>query len=239
MRVKDLVQTAFLVCSVITILLFGFIYFLLTKDISNSASTLKESLSLTASFFGGISTLATAYIATLLFNDWKDQEKYKIHLKFIECIANDSLVLISELRKITYPTSKVKNSIKIYQKDNKNTEFTVQKIRDLIDENYEASLFMVKYFKAVIYSIDRYSKFSKDPSLDPFKYIIILNYSTYVQFDSVSINDIGKSFDEIKSDAESLIELITKLSFKIEKELIPLLDEMNSPDYWKNINQVK
>lgn len=39
---------------------------------------LKEVLSMTASFFGGIATLVAAYIATQLFNDWKDQEKYRI-----------------------------------------------------------------------------------------------------------------------------------------------------------------
>ncbi|EIB7122425.1 hypothetical protein AW812_RS14395, partial [Acinetobacter baumannii] len=147
MKIKDQVQTVFLICCVISIILFGFIYYLLPNDPQNSK--IKDSLSLTASFFGGIATLAAAYIATILFNDWKDQEKYKLHLKFIECISNDCTVLISELRKIAYPTSKIKNAIKIYKEDPENTEFTIKRIRELIDENYEINLFMVKYFKAV------------------------------------------------------------------------------------------
>lgn len=237
MTIKDLAQTSFLVCSVITILVFGFIYYLMMNESISSVALIKDSITLTASFFGGITTLVAAYIATLLFNDWKDQEKYKIHLKFIECVANDCLVLITELRRIGYPTSKIKNAIKIYKKDDKNAEFTVEKIREFIDENYEANLFMAKYFKAVRYSIDRYSKFSKDTSLNLYKGVIILRYSEYAQYKSVYINDIDKSLDEIQSDAEKLIDLIIKFTNSIEKELIPLLDEMNSPDYWKKIRQ--
>ncbi|CAA0187961.1 hypothetical protein [Acinetobacter baumannii] len=239
MTIKDIAQTSFLVCGVITIFLFGFIYYLMMNESVSSIALIKDSINLTASFFGGIATLVAAYIATLLFNDWKDQEKYKIHLKFIECVANDSLVLITELRKIAYPTSKIKNAIKIYKKDDKNTEFTVEKIRALIDENYEANLFMAKYFKAVRYSIDRYSKFSKDTSLNLYKNLIILEYSNYAQYKSVYINDIDKPLDEIQSDAEDLINLIIKFTNSIEEKLIPLLDEMNSPDYWKKIKQEK
>lgn len=236
MKIKDQVQTVFLICCVISIILFGFIYSLMVKDINNLAETVKESFSLTASFFGGIATLAAAYIATILFNDWKDQEKYKLHLKFIESISSDCIVLISELRKIAYPTAKIKAAIKIYKADPENTEVTIKDIRELIDENYEVNLFMVKYFKAAINSLDRYSKFSNDFSLSTYKSIIILYYSEYTQYKSAHINDPDKSMDEIQTDAIKLLDLIKKFSSKIEQELIPILDEMNSPDYWKKIS---
>ncbi|WP_407581130.1 hypothetical protein [Acinetobacter pittii] len=77
MRTKDFVQTIFLLCSIITIFIFGVIYYLMLNA-NNSAGIIKESLTLTANFFGGIATLAAAYVATILFNDWKEpyhQEK--------------------------------------------------------------------------------------------------------------------------------------------------------------------
>ncbi|HAV2988539.1 hypothetical protein [Acinetobacter baumannii] len=71
MRIKVHVQTIILICSFITIILFGFIYYLLLGNEHSSVGTVKESLTLTASFFGGICTMAAAYVATILFNDWK------------------------------------------------------------------------------------------------------------------------------------------------------------------------
>ncbi|MDC5689952.1 hypothetical protein OFM99_17940, partial [Acinetobacter baumannii] len=60
--------------------------------------------------------------------------------------------------------------------------------------------------------------------------------SDYTQYKSVHINDADKSIDEIQTDAIKLLDLIKKFSSKIEQELIPILDEMNSPDYWKKIS---
>ena len=47
-------------------------------DFQGSSSSLKDSWGVASSLFGGIATLVAAYIASLLFNDWKDQEKYRI-----------------------------------------------------------------------------------------------------------------------------------------------------------------
>lgn len=41
-------------------------------------SVLKDALSMTASFFGGIATLVAAYIATQLFNDWRIQHNKQV-----------------------------------------------------------------------------------------------------------------------------------------------------------------
>ena len=74
MSISKLASTVILATSFATIFLFAFIFYLFGgKD-----GALKEVLSMTASFFGGIATLVAAYIATQLFNDWKDQEKYRI-----------------------------------------------------------------------------------------------------------------------------------------------------------------
>ena len=74
MSISKLASAVILATSFATIFLFAFIFYLFGgKD-----SALKDALSMTASFFGGIATLVAAYIGTQLFNDWKDQEKYRI-----------------------------------------------------------------------------------------------------------------------------------------------------------------
>lgn len=74
MSISKLASTVILATSFATIFLFAFIFYLLGgKD-----STLKDVLSMTASFFGGIATLVAAYIATQLFNDWKDEYNHRL-----------------------------------------------------------------------------------------------------------------------------------------------------------------
>ena len=74
MSISKLASTVILATSFATIFLFAFIFYLLGgKD-----SALKDALSMTASFFGGIATLVAAYIATQLFNDWKDEYNHRL-----------------------------------------------------------------------------------------------------------------------------------------------------------------
>jgi len=55
-------------------LLFFFAFTWIIFDFNESATALKDSLSVVSSIFGGIATLAAAYIASLLVVNWKEQE---------------------------------------------------------------------------------------------------------------------------------------------------------------------
>lgn len=106
MRTKDFVQTIILICVVITIILFGFIYYLLPNDPQNSK--IKDSLSLVASFFGGVSTLAAAYVATFLFNDWRDEKNYDLENSLLTNILIDLKPIYVELHKIRSDSNNLK-----------------------------------------------------------------------------------------------------------------------------------
>lgn len=94
MKTKDLVQTIFLLCSIITIFIFGVIYYLMLND-NSSAGIVKESITLTANFFGGIATLAAAYVATILFNDWKEPYHQEKLDKCMEDIIETAYLVIN------------------------------------------------------------------------------------------------------------------------------------------------
>ena len=76
MTLKDSVQTAFLIVGFFTLLIFGASYYFVLSDANPTQQPLKDSLSITASFFGGFATLTAAYIASRLFNDWRDEQSY-------------------------------------------------------------------------------------------------------------------------------------------------------------------
>ena len=72
------VETSILVVGIFTLLVFGGSYYFVLSDANPSTQPLKDALSITASFFGGLATLTAAYIASRLFNDWKEQKKYEV-----------------------------------------------------------------------------------------------------------------------------------------------------------------
>lgn len=78
MSISKLASTVILATSLATILLFTFIFYLYGGE----RSVLEDALSMTASFFGGIATLVAAYIATRIFNDWRDENKAVFIQKF-------------------------------------------------------------------------------------------------------------------------------------------------------------
>lgn len=78
MTLKDSVQTAIFVVGIFTILVFGASYYFVLADTKPTDQPLKDALAITASFFGGFATLTAAYVASRLFNDWREQKKYDI-----------------------------------------------------------------------------------------------------------------------------------------------------------------
>ncbi|WP_010117525.1 hypothetical protein [Acinetobacter sp. P8-3-8] len=72
------VQTSILFVGIFTLLVFGASYYFVLSDADPTKQPLKDALSISASFFGGFATLTAAYIASKLFNDWKEQHNLQI-----------------------------------------------------------------------------------------------------------------------------------------------------------------
>ncbi|MFW1946773.1 hypothetical protein ACG907_02525 [Acinetobacter bereziniae] len=71
----------------------------------DSANGIKDAWSTIAGFFGGFATLTAAYIASKLFNDWRDIEKFKRHAEISEKIYYIILSIhknLSELSVLSY-----------------------------------------------------------------------------------------------------------------------------------------
>lgn len=73
LSLANAVQTSILIVGFLTLIVFGGSYYFILSDAQPSTQPLKDALSITASFFGGFATLIAAYIASRMFNDWRDE----------------------------------------------------------------------------------------------------------------------------------------------------------------------
>lgn len=78
MNFTRFISTIFLTTTFACIVLFACIFWFYSSADSKTLILLKDSLSTASGFFGGITTLIAAYIASRLFNDWKEQHNKQV-----------------------------------------------------------------------------------------------------------------------------------------------------------------
>lgn len=72
---------------------------------SGDLTATKDALNTTGSYFGGIATLTAAYLASRLFNDWRDEYRLKLLTKYRMLLVGE----ISKLKDYNYNFSKYKD----------------------------------------------------------------------------------------------------------------------------------
>lgn len=96
-KINKLVSTIILGTSFSMILLFGLIFYMYFDTKSGYTSALKEAFSISAGFFGGVTTLVAAYVAAKLVQEWRNQElfnhKRKLYEAGIEKLREFSVLL--------------------------------------------------------------------------------------------------------------------------------------------------
>lgn len=107
-------QTVILICCLVTIPVFVFAYFLYLKTTLDLSAVFEKSFSAAFGFFGGAATLAAAYIASRLFNDWKDEKTYEIEKDLLTQISD----ILSKYYKFEYDISTRFIKVKKYHLSN-------------------------------------------------------------------------------------------------------------------------
>lgn len=77
-KISKLVSTLILGITFSILLLFGLIFYMYFDPRTGYTAALNQSFTITASLFGGVTTLVAAYIASQLFDDWKDEKEYEL-----------------------------------------------------------------------------------------------------------------------------------------------------------------
>ncbi|MDQ8934486.1 hypothetical protein [Acinetobacter rudis] len=78
MKIKDITQTVILCGAILFIPLLALSYYLYLSVGLSGVDLIEKSLTAASGFFGGVSTLTAAYVAMILFNDWKDVQRHEI-----------------------------------------------------------------------------------------------------------------------------------------------------------------
>lgn len=76
MPIKNIVSNTLAICFLLLLFLLTFTWIIF--DFNGSSESLKESWSVVSSLFGGITTLAAAYIAYGLYDDWRTPHNFNI-----------------------------------------------------------------------------------------------------------------------------------------------------------------
>ena len=100
MKFTYLIYSSIFIATFACILLFVCIFWFYSNIDPKTLLLFKESLSTTSGFFGGITTLIAAYIATNLFNDWRDEKNYELENTLLTNILADLKPLYVELLKV-------------------------------------------------------------------------------------------------------------------------------------------
>lgn len=121
--VKNIVANTIAITCVGLLFLFAFTWIIF--NFQGSATSLKDTWSIVSSLFGGIATLAAAYIASILFNDWRVQENEIFKRDLAHAIYNDMGTLLSmllvkhekhDINEIQIQFQKINHSLLLYSK---------------------------------------------------------------------------------------------------------------------------
>ncbi|NNP71286.1 hypothetical protein A7P53_00060 [Acinetobacter defluvii] len=100
MKVKEIIVNIVAVILIVMFFITMFVFILF--HYANSATALKDSLTTLGSFFSGIATLTTAYVAFILYSDWRFAKKFDIQLSYLNRIQDNAIKLRSIIHSHRY-----------------------------------------------------------------------------------------------------------------------------------------
>lgn len=137
MDISKMVSTVILVTAFATTFLFAFLFYLF--------GDLKDALSDTASFFGGIATLVAAYLGTKLFIDWKVVERFKRTNEMLDRINLEVSIIYKDLTELLVQSQKLNNNGFCRKETSQNIRHKILKVITYIALDHEKLVKSNKY----------------------------------------------------------------------------------------------
>lgn len=167
-KISKMVSTIILSTTFTTILLFGLIFYMYYEPNTEYTVGLKESFSITASFFGGIATLVAAYIASQLFNDWREIHNQTTYQDIFDSIFKTQTKLNVKLVSINDSFHKARNN---HQIDNE--KYDTEKISEIIEKDVqETGDLLCELLYQIVY-IQKLNKGFKQQLVEEFEDLIL------------------------------------------------------------------
>lgn len=162
MKVKEIIVN--ILSIIFTVMLFVMAFTFIIFHYSDSTTALKDAWSTLGSFFGGIATLTTAYVASLLFNDWRDQHRAAYTTSIADNIGNivsEIFQKLSELDFIIFKSENIAGSLPVSFIEPKKKEEIFKNI-PYIDSLCSEILFKVVNLEKEITQLQVATKYSCD-----------------------------------------------------------------------------
>lgn len=221
--INDMLLKVIISTIISTTLLFGLIFYIYYSSNFQITDALKESFSVTASFFGGITTLAAAYVATKLFNDWKEQEEYNQNIQSVNRIINSCDNLIINLQSLIFPLSNLKSNSKFLFDNNITDEIVIKRVDDLAQEIFDKAMHSTLNYREMNTSMFRYMSFSNDNTIEEDAEALKLAHFEFTENFNL-ICDIDRL--QQSNQAHEKLKLVLSIIRKLEHQLLPKLDKL-------------
>lgn len=123
-----------------TLITFGVVYILMVSDNLLSVDRFEKALNTTGSYFGGITTLIAAYIASKMFNDWRVQHNKNVDKEIVFGVISNLNIFLLETQNFHNGVSQVVSSSKLMQFNLSNDQYTetIDYLRQIIRQHENA-----------------------------------------------------------------------------------------------------
>lgn len=167
-KISQMVSTVILVTTVFSIISFGLIFHMYYNADAKNSAALSSSFEAIGGLFGGITTLAAAYIASQFFNDWKIQHNKTMEVQL-------ALRMLEKFEFFDDYICSVYSPIKTAF-DLKNDEIIEKSVNTLKEEGHEKMMQIFLNYLTLSISIEHYSLL-KNTKEEHAKVIIDLRHS--------------------------------------------------------------
>lgn len=209
MKIKSSICRIFILSFVSLLFLFSFLWIIF--DFNKSPNSLKDTWTILSSLFGGYATLIAAYVATQLFNDWRDSHNANIKNNLIEKVLNSCDLHEANIFKNAENLASVKAKLVHEIKSNKNL---IYRLNFKSKNNHEEILSIVH---------DCHSSFLWGKNII-WKHLLCLENEDYFK-EKINIKEISTNLSKKSREISDTYLLI--INEKDIKKKIILTDKLN------------
>lgn len=160
------------IAATVAIVVFCFASSWILFEFNGSATSLKDTWSIVSSLFGGVATLVAAYIASLLFNDWREIKNHDIQINYV-------LVIKKQVQDILNRINSNRTQFYMWKIKIRRETFTMVELRQLSNEIWEFEHEIVVYLNQLILDMNE------------------LHYVIYKKPEDPKTNDLRKKIESL------------------------------------------
>lgn len=194
---------------------------------NNFLKSSAEDISAFGSILGACGAFFAAFVATYLFNDWKEQKSFENKIHFINNTIESGEQFLVQMILVAVLISKIKNSCTLIQNSGPNERVNIESIKGLKEDLFSTNMEYLKLLNTFIFNLQRFQKFSGYKKIEEF--IEKLLEKIKLIDDRLAKYYIDEDLPSLHESSKDSLKFMSQLKRFLEQELIPYLDECKTP----------